>query len=646
MKKLRLTLIFLLIIKLTASGQVRLPKLIGNGMVLQRDADVKIWGWSAANEKITISFLDSVYKTMADDSGEWEVKFSGLKAGGPFTMKISGSNNIIIKDIFIGDVWICSGQSNMKLSIERVSSVYGNEIENSENANIRYFEVPEKYDFNTPRKDIAHGEWLPAGPLNILKFSAVSYFFALELYKRYKIPVGLINASLGGSPIEAWLSEDALKEFPEHYNELQRFKDSSLIGQIESQDNNRFDTWYARLGENDEGHKNQYQPWYIPDLNTSGWKVMKVPGYWPDENGRNINGVVWFRKDVLLPASMTGKPAKLILGRIIDADSVFVNGVFVGTTSYQYPPRRYDIPPDLLKEGKNTIVLRVISNIGKGGFVEDKPYELISGGQKIDLKGDWQYQIGAKMEPLEGKTFIERKPAGLFNAMISPLINYSVKGVIWYQGESNADRPEEYATLFKALIDNWRDKWQQGNLPFVYVQLPNYMEPREEPSESNWALLREAQLKALFLPNTGMAVTIDIGEWNDIHPLNKKDVGYRLALAAQKVAYNDNEIVYSGPLFESMEARGNKIILTFSNTGSGLEAKGGGELKYFSIAGADRKFVWAKARIKNNKIIVWSGEVQDPVAVRYAWADNPEGANLSNKEKLPASPFRTDKWED
>jgi sialate O-acetylesterase len=638
-------LIFLLAVTAASAGQVRLPRLISNGMVLQRNADVRIWGWSSANEEIAVSFTDSLYTTKANDNGEWALQLTDLEAGGPYKMQIRGGDTIVIDDILVGDVWICSGQSNMELSMEWVRILYEKEIENSENNYIRSFKVPAKYNFNTPLKDVAQGEWLSAGPLNTPKFSAASYFFALELYKKYGVPIGLINASLGGSPIEAWISGDVLKSFPEHYEELKWLKDSSLIKQIEARDKARIVEWYEKLRKADKGYKDPSQPWYVTGLNTTDWKVMKVPGYWPDGPGGNINGVVWFRKDISLPAIMTGKPAELVLGRIVDADSVFVNGIFVGTTSYKHPARRYDIPKGLLKEGENTIVVRVISNAGKGGFVEDKPYELIAGGQSVDLKGDWKYQVGAIMESLVNKTYMKRKPVGLYNAMISPLINFAAKGIIWYQGESNTDRPGEYAALFQALINNWREKWQCGILPFIYVQLPNYMKPCEEPSESKWAILREAQLAALTMPNTGMAVAIDIGEWNDIHPMNKKDVGHRLALWAQKLAYNDSNVVYSGPLFRSMEIRNSKAILSFSCAGSGLAVRGGGELKNFAIAGADKNFVWAEARIERDRIIVWSDKVQKPVAVRYAWADNPDGANLCNKEGLPASPFRTDKWD-
>lgn len=634
--------ILILLFSFTIFGQVRLPKLISDGMVLQREADVKIWGFAASDEKIAVKFIDSNYETIADSSGNWEITISNLKAGGPYSMDISSSNSITINNILIGDVWICSGQSNMELSMARVSPLYATEIANADYPFIRYFQVPKKYYFNSPQKDLVSGNWQTVNSESILSISATSYFFAQELYDKYEIPIGIINTSLGGSPAEAWISEDAIKEFPKHYKEIQRFKDPALISQIENNDRTRSNMWYSKLSELDEGYKNK--SWFSSELNTSDWSTMMLPGFWANEAIGKVNGVVWFKKEIQLPANVKGKSAKLLLGRIVDADSVFVNGIFVGSTSYQYPPRRYEISPDILKEGKNIITIRVISNSGNGGFVINKPYELICGEQTIDLKGEWKYKLGAKMEPLQSQTFIRWKPVGLYNAMISPLLNYSISGVVWYQGESNTNRPKEYVTLFSTLINNWRDKFNQGNFPFIYVQLPNFMEPMDEPSESNWALTREAQLKALMLPNTAMAVAIDIGEGNDIHPLNKKDVGYRLALAAEKIAYNEN-VVHSGPIYKSMEVDGNKIILSFSNIGSGLKIKGNEELKYFAIAGADKKFVWAEAKIENSKIIVWSDKIKNPVTVRYAWANNPEGANLYNNEGLPASPFRTDKWE-
>jgi len=626
-----------------AYGQVRLPRLISDGMVLQRNTEVKIWGWAAPKEKISLQFMDETYQTTANANGEWYMTLKDLKAGGPYKMQIDGKNVIAISDIMVGDVWVCSGQSNMELPMKRVSPIYQDEIANSENTFIRQFVVPQKYDFNEPQKDLKFGSWISANPNSVMDFSAVAYFFAKELYGAYQVPIGLINASLGGSPIEAWLSEDALKQFPFHYQEAQKYKDGALIRQIESQDNARIQAWYNLLRQKDEGYKNPDAIWYETSLNTADWATMEIPGYWANTSLGAVNGVVWFRKDIDIPASMAGQAAKLILGRIVDADSVFVNGIFVGTIGYQYPPRRYDISIGLLKKGKNTIVVRVINNSGQGGFVLDKPYELKVGEQRINLKGTWQYKLGATMEPLAGQTFIRWKPLGLYNAMIHPLLNYRMKGVIWYQGESNTGNPKEYQALFPAMIKDWRTNWKQGYFPFLFVQLANFMGPKDQPGESNWASLRESQLKTLSVPNTGMAVITDIGEWNDIHPLNKKDVGKRLALAAYRVAYGE-KLVASGPLYQSMKVYGNKVKLIFTNIGSGLIAKGNDDLKYFAISGPDKRFFFAQAKIENDKVIVWSDEVPNPVAVRYAWADNPDSANLYNKECLPASPFRTDDW--
>ncbi|MCB9315277.1 MAG: sialate O-acetylesterase [Lewinellaceae bacterium] len=639
-KNLALTLLWLCCFQLF--GAVRLPKLVSDGMVLQRDAAVKIWGWADAGEAVSVTFRDTVFETTTGDSGIWAIHLSPLKAGGPYSMTIAGTNSITIRDILVGDVWLCSGQSNMELNLARASPLYPEEIAKSENPFIRYFEVPKRYDFNTPQQEIPGGQWISINPQTILKCSAVAYFFALDLYEKYQIPIGLINASLGGSPVEAWISEGPLKAFPEYYNEALRFRDPQLIRSIETQNRERSKQWYSALWSLDEGYRNPDTPWFSQKLQVEHWSEMDIPGYWANEALGPVHGAVWFRKEITLGVDASGAPAKLLLGRIVDADSVFVNGVLVGTTSYQYPPRRYEIPAGLLKAGANTLVIRVINSGGKGGFVPDKPYSLTVAGKTIDLKGPWKYKLGAEMPALEPEVFIRWKPLGLFNAMIAPVVNYRIKGVIWYQGESNAERPNDYLALFSAMITDWRAHWRQPDLPFLYVQLANFLEARAQPVQSNWALLREAQLKALVLPHTGMAVTIDIGEWNDIHPLNKKDVGQRLSLVAQKVAYGNEQVVSSGPLYQSMKIQGDTIELSFKNTGSGLVSRDGQPLAQFAIAGSDGVFVWANARILENKVLVWSNLVSQPRAVRYAWADNPEGANLYNQEGLPASPFRTD----
>jgi sialate O-acetylesterase len=383
--------------------------------------------------------------------------------------------------------------------------------------------------------------------------------------------------------------------------------------------------------------------WYDTSYHPTGWRTINIPGYWEDQGVKDLDGIVWYRKEIDIPASMSGILAKVFLGRIVDADFLYINGVLAGNTTYQYPQRRYQLPAGMLKPGKNIFVIRVVNNSGKGGFVPGKPYYIEAGGQRIDLKGYWQYKVGNVFLPFPSSPSIsfQNQPAALFNAMVAPLINYTVKGILWYQGESNADRAGDYAKLFPAMISDWRHQWKQGDIPFLYVQLPNFMEANYLPSESNWALLREAQLKALSVPNTAMAVALDLGEWNDIHPDNKKDIGIRLAMAAEKIAYGE-DIVYSGPIYQSSKTEGNKITITFTQVGSGLITNDGEGPSEFAIAGADKKFVWAKAMIDGQKIIVWNDSVQNPLYVRYAWADNPVNPNLYNKEGLPASPFRTD----
>ncbi|PXV66330.1 sialate O-acetylesterase [Dysgonomonas alginatilytica] len=633
----RVAFLMLLTLFCVVNGRasVKLPALISDGMVLQRDTELKLWGWASVGESIEISFLNKSYKTTADANGKWEVTLPPQKAGGPYQMQI---NNISINDILIGDVWLCSGQSNMETPIRRVLDLYKDEVSLINNPYIRHLKTPLKYNFTGVSDDINGGSWKSATPENILDFSAVAYFFAKELYDKYKVPIGLLNSSVGGSPVEAWLSRDALKQFPSYLQIADQFAVAGYIDSIRTREKKMESNWYSTLNKNDKGVSN----WFKSDLNTSDWGTISLPGYWADKGVGNINGSFWFRKDFEVPASMVGKPAVLRLGCIVDSDSTYINGEFVGTISYQYPPRIYTIPLGLLHEGTNSVTLRVINSIGKGGFVEDKPYQIIVGDELINLTGEWKYKLGAEMSPLKPQTFFQYNPMGLYNGMIAPLINYPIKGVIWYQGEANTSRPAEYSTMLSALINDWRTKWNKPDLPFIITQLPNFMKVEKQPSESNWAMLREAQSKVLEIPNTGMAVTIDLGEWNDVHPLKKKEVGYRLALPAMKIAYGDKKIISSAPVYNNMVIEGDKIILSFKEIGNGFAANE--KLKGFAIAGKDKQFVWADAKIEGNKIIVSSDKVKNPVAVRYAWADNPEGANLRNKESLPSSPFRTDNW--
>jgi sialate O-acetylesterase len=637
-----LLLVFLISV-LPAVSQVRLPKLISNGMVLQRDTKIKIWGWSAPNEKIAIDFLNKKHKIQANDKGEWEMQLPNQKAGGPFKMNISATNSIEIDNILIGDVWLCSGQSNMAMTISQVKELYGAEIASAENKFIRNFEVPREYEFNVQRTDLNGGSWIAANPETILKFSAAAYFFAKDIYAKYHIPIGMINSSYGGTPIHAWLSEEALKPFPTSYKEIQELKKPEFVKSMENKDIELEKNWNATLLLNDEGRVTKGN-WALNSTNTNDWQESKVPGLWNGTPLDKVSGVVWYKKEIEVSKKIASSDAVLKLGTMMGADSTYVNGKFVGFIKDQWSARKYQIPVNTFQEGKNTITIRLVKKRGNGGFVEGSQYELSSKEETINLIGTWQYKIGAKLDALPNAVNLRWKPTALHNSMIQPLKNFAVKGTLWYQGEGNAGKPKEYAQLLPALIGELRTVFNQPNMAFLYVQLPNYMAIKGLPSESNWALLRESQLKTLSVPNTGMATTIDIGEWNDIHPHKKKEVGTRLALVAQNLVYGDSKVICYGPKYESMQIMKDKIILSFSTFGSTMQFKGEGTHTNFAIAGDDQKFVWAEAIIENGKIIVSSKEVPKPVAVRYAWADNPEGEKLYNSESLPASPFRTDSW--
>ncbi|WMI67740.1 sialate O-acetylesterase [Mangrovimonas sp. YM274] len=649
MKLLKIAFVAVLFFQFTVSySQIKLPQLVSNGMVLQRDQDVKIWGWSSPYESVTLTFQNKKYRTKADSSGAWSINLPPQKAGGPFSMKLQGKNKIEISDILFGDVWLCSGQSNMVNPIERVKEKYPEAAFHSNYPEIRNFFIPTKTNLEGPQNDLPQGQWKSAVGEDVLGFGSVSYFFAKDVYEKYGIPIGLINASVGGTPIESWISEAGYKEFPNQLELIQENKD--YIKHLNSKPTPNSNSQYSSNNTTpaDKGLSGDLK-WFEKDYIPKGWRNYNIPGYWEDQGLKNLNGVVWFRKEIDVPESMTGAEAKLYMGRIINADEVYVNGIKVGNITYQYPPRRYTVSGGILKAGKNIITIRVTNRGGKGGFVPDKPYYLTAKGQEIDLKGTWQYKVGEVFEPFNYNNVrqnesrpinAQNQPTSLYNAMIAPIRNQKIKGVLWYQGESNTGNPKAYEGYLKALINDWRNQWNAEELPFLIVQLVNFGDIDFLPTESNWAELREAQLKALSLPNTALAVGIDLGEWNDIHPLNKADVGKRLALGAMKLTYGE-DIVHSGPIYKSSKIVGGKIVLSFDFVGSGLISIDDEPLSRFEIAGEDQYFVWADAKIVGETVEVSSPEVKNPRYVRYAWADNPLGANLYNKEGLPASPFRT-----
>ena len=617
------------------SAKVKLPALVSDGMVLQRDQNLKIWGTADAGEKVAVSFINKKYSTVADAQGNWKILLPSLKVGGPYVMKI---NDITLKDIMIGDVWLASGQSNMELPMYRVRTIHGDEIKNAHNSNIRFFTVPQKYNFKAPQNNLEGGKWETTNPTTIQNFSAAAYFFAKEINAKYNIPIGIIHSSLGGSPVQAWMDVNTLKKYPEYIKDAKIWQNDDLIKTTEASEKALSDAWYTELNQSDLGLN---QNWSSSETDYSQWKSIIMPASWEDKEG-DFEGVVWLKKEIFISKEQAGKAAFLNLGRIKDADETYINGVKVGNVTYEYPPRWYQVPAGVLKDGKNIITVRAINGSGKGEFIADKPYYLDIDGSQIPLSGEWKYKIGTKMNRLApGQTFIRWKSTGLYNQMVHPLTNYAIKGALWYQGESNTKNPSEYEDLLSTMIADWRFKFNNPNFPFIVVQLANFMEAKSAPVESNWAELREQQRKvSLNNLNTGLAVLIDIGEWNDIHPLNKKDVGFRMAKQAEKLVYN-TKVSADGPLYSHMKVEGNSIRLFFKEGTNSFHNTA--DLNEFAIKDQDGRWSWATAKIDGKTIVVSNNEVKNPVAVRYAWADNPDKANLKGSNGLPASPFTTEK---
>ncbi|GGG35268.1 hypothetical protein GCM10011414_00820 [Croceivirga lutea] len=641
MKLVKLLFWGLFMVTTNVVAQIKLPQLISDGMVLQRNAETTLWGWASPNEQITCRFKGKTYKASANEAGDWSIVLPAQTAGGPHKITFIGKNKIKLENILFGDVWVCSGQSNMVTPMERVKERYPTEVSSAANDEIRNFFIPTVTNLISPEQDLPQSQWKPAVKGDIMSMGAVSYFFAKKIYEKYKVPIGIINASVGGTPIQSWISEDGFKTFPEDLKTIAQNKDTSYTNQFTVRPTNRTEQKVKDMG------LLANPKWYNPEASTTDWNNFYIPGYWEDQGIRNLNGVVWFRKEITVPETLLETDVKLFIGRIVDADEVYVNGTKVGNITYKYPPRRYTVPKGVLKKGSNSIVIRVTNFNGKGGFVPDKNYELTANGVSVDLMGEWKYKVGEVFGPKPrgykpgtyNSFWAQNQPTSLYNAMLAPLTPLNVKGFLWYQGESNSGNPKGYGNYLKALLKDMRKQFNAPEAPFLYVQLANYQDVDYLPTESNWATLRFEQFSALTEPKTAMAVAIDLGEWNDIHPLNKKDVGERLALGALKLGYEE-DLVYSGPIFTTSKVVGNTIVISFDHIGSGLTAKDGKPLQRFEIAGEDQEFVWANAKIINNTVVVSHEQIKHPRYVRYAWADNPQGANLYNKEGLPASPFR------
>lgn len=544
--KVRLSLAVLLYLCATSmvDAKVKLPALISDGMVLQREQPIKVWGTADAGESVQVKFLKNAtpkgvkggklkvaYTVTADANGRWTLTLPAMKPGGPYILQV---NDIELKDILVGDVWLCSGQSNMELPVSRVTDMFRDEIAAYENTNIRQLKVPNIFNFHAPQADLPdYVAWKPLTQENVMNFSALGYFFAKAMYEKNSIPVGLINSSWGGTPVEAWISEEGLKEFPKYINDKRQYEDDAYLKSIKQTEGLSFYRWNTSLYRGDAG-LHEATPWYAANYNDKDWKTVDLFSTDWGTNGLNpINGSHWFRKEVEVPQDWNGKEATLRLGCIVDADSVYVNGTFVGTISYQYPPRIYTIPAGVLKAGKNTVTIRLISNNSYPHFVKEKPYKIICGNEEVSLQGEWKYRLGAPMPPAPGMMFFCYEPVCLYNAMIAPLQNYGIRGVLWYQGESNVDRRNEYAALLTALIADWRNTFGNPELPFYIVELADFLSRDDVSGRQAWAEMRKEQAKvAETNRNTRLIRNSDLGEWNDIHPLDKKTLGQRAAESA------------------------------------------------------------------------------------------------------------------
>ena len=622
-------------------NRIILPALVSDGMVLQRSEKIRIWGKAAPESELRLTFLEKQYGTATSAEGEWEITLNNLEPGGPFRMMIECNNEeLIIHDIMVGDVWVLGGQSNMQIPVRRTLDLFADEVKDAFCPGIRSFLVPMVYDFHGPREELSGGSWISVTPDTIYDFSAIGYFFARKVYEKYKIPIGLLFTAIGGTPAEAWISEKTLMRFGRFEELLTLCKDDSYVNGTMKREELQNNLWYRELEEKDAGLKDPPGPWYIDDCDLSDWKEIEVPlSFEGTELEKIKGGAIWFKKEIIVPGSMLKGPAKLVLGTVIDADDTYLNGVRIGGTGYLYPPRRYEIPEGLLREGRNTITVRLLVTQNIGGFVTDMPYALRANGQELPLSGIWSYKIGAITRAQQPTTFFQYKPTGLYNGMIYPLRKYAIKGVLWYQGESNDSYPYGYKEIFEAVITDWRKIWNIGTFPFLYVQLANYCPWRKEPEVSSWARLREEQRKALEVPETGMVVTIDKGMYNDLHPWDKKSVGERLALWAFHIVFGE-DIVCSGPIYDYMEKEGTVLRLHFKHIGGGLITQGD-RVNTLEICGEDGVFYPAEATIELDTLVVTCKRVKAPAHVRYGWLNNPETANLYNIEGLPASPFTT-----
>ena len=647
-------LLCLAFLSLEAVAKISLPQLFQSGMVLQRDKAIPVWGKADAGEMVTIRFNKKQYVTTAGINGKWRINLPKMKAGGPYTMTVG---DIVLTNILIGDVWLLSGQSNIDVTIERVYPQYTQEIDTYENPNVRLFRVQNETDTHGVRDDIKPTpiNWKPLNKQNAWLFSAVGYFLGKRMQEQTKVPQGIIVNSWGGTPIEAWISADSLQpDYPLLVKKTQLYQNDSYV-KAQAQANMEADRqWQKLLNEQDPGIE---QNWTAPDFDDADWQTVNQ--YTTDwalspKSKRPIIGTIWLRQHIQVDKAHAGKPARLLLGTLFDQDITYLNGKEIGHTYYQYPPRRYDIPEGMLREGDNVITVRFINKYGMAHFIPEKPYMLAFGDDRkslnplptdvIPLSENWQMHLGTEMPSCpSGDISLQNLPTTLYNAVLHPLAPYALSGVVWYQGESNTGHPASYANYLKKMIGCWRDLWHDQQMPFVIVQLANYdgrqqsgfprpITPQTEPMNSGWAQLREAQrIVAKADPRTELAVINDLGETVDIHPLRKKEVAERIGIGFDRLVYH-HKVTLSPEVITAAVKEG-QVILTLDQP---IQE---GNLYEFEVADKDGIFHNVAAQGAKNTVLLDCTSISAPTAVRYAWKDNPLKANVRSLSGLPMSSF-------
>lgn len=639
----------LLLCGMAATAKVTLPSVYTSNMVVQQQSTLKIHGKAAPGADVSLQtgWSRTPIATQADKRGKWYMEVATPKAGGPYTLLFSDGEETLIDNVLVGEVWLGSGQSNMEMPLAGWGKVfdYEKEIAAANFPKIRLLQVKREIDLK--ERDcfslaINNGGWQECSPQTVPNFSALCYFFGLRLWQELEVPVGLIDDSWGGTPTQSWIQAQALGRvvgYQEQVEMLKKYDAAAVKKATQRQAEEMAQAYNTR----DIG-LSAARPW-SGDVDHTRWATTQVPGLWP----KALDGVVWYKKEISIPKAQAGQDLTLSLGEVDDEEITYFNGEQVGVTTGYNVHRRYTVPGRLVKEGKNIITVRVLDTASEGGF-RSAAKELFAqvGDHKMSLAGEWYSAMGLDqskiaMPAASVPTINQYSPMVLYNAMIAPLVDFPVRGILWYQGCANVGNPVQHESLFQTLIQDWRRQWHQPDMPFIFAQLANYLAPQDVQPHSMWAWLRETQAQALTLHNTGMACNIDLGDAKDIHPKSKRELGRRMAAIALNQTYGQYKTAFTAPTYSGYSVEGSQVAIHFAQPQGSEPFVQGRNLPGFTIAGPDHKWHVATARTEGDKVIVSSNKVPTPVAVRYGWADNPT-CTMRTASGLPVAPFRTDSW--